>query len=119
MDGLISSRFTWNQLWNEGVGEFFWEGESLLQGVEYLDRTLAEVERVKAHRGEGWPDIFAERGIIGANKGHFLWHPYTEARQRTEQDRRVLVAKGVDARWTVRAQQEGLDQRKSGRGREV
>jgi hypothetical protein len=31
---VLSGRFTENQLWHEGVSEFFWGGESLLQGVE-------------------------------------------------------------------------------------
>jgi len=31
---VLSGRFAENQLWHEGVGEFFWEGESLMQGVE-------------------------------------------------------------------------------------
>ncbi len=88
--GLQSGRFTLNQLWNEGVGEFFRQWQPLMQGVEHIDDTLSHVERVKAHRGEGWPDIFADGEIIGANEGHLLWYLYAEASKRTEQDHRVL-----------------------------
>jgi hypothetical protein len=102
LHGLQSGRFTLNQLWNEGVGEFFRQWQSLMQGVEHIDDTLSHVERVKAHRGEGWPDIFADGEIIGANDGHLLWHPYAEASKRTEQDHRVLIAKGVNPRGTIK-----------------
>src|SRR6266851_6439563 len=119
LHGLQSGRFTLNQLWNEGAGEFFRQWQSLMQGVEHIDGALSHVERVKAHRGEGWPDKFADGEIIGANEGHLLWHLYTEASKRAEQDHRVLIAKGIDARGTISTHQGGPDKRKSSRRREV
>src|SRR5260370_37241157 len=90
LHGLQSGRFTLNQLWNEGAGEFFRQRQSLMQGVEHIDGALSHLERVKAHRGEGRPYEFAEGEIIGANDGHLLRDPYAESRKRTEQDYRVL-----------------------------
>src|SRR5215471_4499145 len=87
--------------------------------MEELNCTLAEVEGVKAVRGEGRPNVFAQRGIIGTNKGYLLGYAYTQAGERTEQDCSVLVTKGVDACGTIRTPQGGLDQRKSSREREV
>src|SRR5258708_31702374 len=89
-----------------------------MQGVEHIDGALSHVERVKAHRGEGWADKFADGEIIGANESHVLWQVYAETGKRTEQDPRVLIAKGIDSCGTMRTQEGGLDQGKSGGGRE-
>src|SRR5258708_13582884 len=90
-----------------------------MQCVEHIDRTLSDIERVKTHGGQRWPHKFTDGEIICANEGHLLWHPYTEASQRTEQDHRVLIAKGIDARGTISTHQGGPDKRKSSRRREV
>src|SRR5260370_192366 len=90
-----------------------------MQCVEHIDRTLSDIERVKTHGGQRWPHKFTDGEIICANEGHLLWHPYTEASQRTEQHHRVLIAKGIDPRGTISTHERGLDQRKSSRGREV
>src|SRR5260221_11188875 len=90
-----------------------------MQSVEHINHTLSDIERVKAHGGQRRPDKFSDGEIIRANESHLLWHPYTEASQRTEQDHRVLIAKGIDPRGTIRTHEGGLNQRKSSRGREV
>jgi len=81
-----------------------------MQCVEHIDRTLSDIERVKTHGGQRWPHKFTDREIIRANESHLLWYPYTEASQRTEQDHRVLIAKGIDPRGTIRTREGGLDQ---------
>jgi hypothetical protein len=90
-----------------------------MQRVEQIDRTLSHIERVKTDGGQRWPHKFPDGQIICPNQGHLLWHSYTAARQRTEQDHCVLIAEGVDAARSIRTRQGGLGQRKSRAGREM
>ena len=40
LNGFQSGRFALNELWNEGVGQFFRKWESLMSRVEHLNRSL-------------------------------------------------------------------------------